>query len=129
MRLKVIVPTAVIVDAPAQKIIAEALDGSFCLLPRHIDCVAALTAGILTYVDASGQEQYLAVDEGALVKCGDEVRVAAGHAARGTDLGDLQRRVEREFRTLDARERQARAALARLEAGLMRGLRHVEAGR
>lgn len=122
MRLKVFVPTAVLVDAAARKITAEAANGCFCLLPRHIDFVSALVPGILSFVDETGQEQFLAIDTGILVKCGDEVRVAVGNAMRGAVLEGLQQVVEAEFRALDDRERLARTALARLEANLVRGM-------
>jgi F-type H+-transporting ATPase subunit epsilon len=122
MKLKLCLPTMVLVDAPTRKISALMGDGSRCLLPRHIDFVAALEPGILSFVDEAGQEQFLACDEGVLLKCGDEVRVVTGHAVRGTALEQLQQVVESEFRALDERERQARTALARLEANLLRGM-------
>ena len=122
MRLKVFVPTAVRVDAEVRKINAEAENGNFCLLPRHIDFVAALVPGIISFVDQNEQEQFLAVDEGILVKCSDEVRVVVGNAIRGAALEDLQQVIEDEFRTLDEHERLARTALMRLEANLMRSM-------
>jgi F-type H+-transporting ATPase subunit epsilon len=122
MRLTVFMPTAVLVDTAARKITALAANGSFCLLPRHIDFVIALVPGILSFVDETGQEQFLAIDEGILVKCGDDVRVAVGRAVRGAALETLQQVVETEFQTLDDRERLARTALARLEANLVRGM-------
>lgn len=56
--------------------VAEAENGSFGLLPRHIDVVTALVPGILAYVDGNGRQHLVGIDEGILVKCGDEVRVA-----------------------------------------------------
>lgn len=122
MRLNVFLPTEILVDAEATKINAEGTHGSFCLLPRHIDVVAALVPGLVMFIDQHGQEQLLAVDEGILVKCGDEVRIATGRAVRGTDLTQLQHVIEAEFEALDEHERIARSALARLEANLVRGL-------
>ena len=49
MHLKVLVPTEVFVDTKTTKIVAEAENGSFCLLPHHIDFVAALVPGIVVY--------------------------------------------------------------------------------
>ncbi len=67
MRLKVLLPTEVLVDQLVTKVIAEAENGSFCLLPRHIDFVAALAPGILSFEVESGQEGFVAVDQGILV--------------------------------------------------------------
>jgi F-type H+-transporting ATPase subunit epsilon len=129
LRLKVILPTETLVDEPASKVIAEAQDGAFCLLPRHVDFAAALVPGILIFVNADGAERLLAVDEGTLVKAGDEVRVSIFNAVAGADLGQLRQTVDETFLSLDKHEREARSALARLEAGTLRGFVELEENR
>ena len=120
MRLKVLLPTEVLVDQAVTKVIAEAQNGFFCLLPRHIDFVAALVPGLLSFVTAEGREEFVAVDEGVLVKCGPEVLVSTQDAVWGHDLGSLRQAVEERFQVLDEREQEARSALARLEADFVR---------
>lgn len=120
MNFKVLLPTRVLIDEPVAKIVAEAQDGSFCLLPRHIDLVAALVPGVLVFVDRDGNERYLGIDEGTLVKHGDQVRISTRNAVSGDDLRSLRRLVQERFLELDDRERSARSALARLEAGVVR---------
>jgi F-type H+-transporting ATPase subunit epsilon len=120
MNLKVLLPTRVLVDEPARKVVAEGEEGSFALLPRHIDFVSALQPGLLAYVDAEGQERFLAIDEGILVKSGPQVLVSTRHAVRGADLGELRRTVAKQYRLFDEHERSVRASMARLEADLMR---------
>lgn len=120
MRLKVVVPTEVVIDAEVTKVMAEAENGAFCLLPRHIDFVTTLAPGLLSFVASSGREAFLAVAEGTLVKCGAEVLVSTRQAVRGPDLGQLRRMVAEQFRTLDEREAMARAILAKLEADTLR---------
>lgn len=78
------------------------------------------------YTTPAGEERYPAVDEGALVKCGPEVRVSVRRAVVGTDLDGLRNTVEQEFKRLDEHERSARSALARLEASVVR--RFIELG-
>ena len=102
------------------KVIAEAENGSFCLLPRHIDMVAALAPGILSYTTHDGREEFLGTDEGILVKNGPEVLVSVRDAVRGPDLGLLKQTISARFHSLDERERRARSALARLEADFVR---------
>jgi F-type H+-transporting ATPase subunit epsilon len=114
------VPADSLVDTRVTKVVAEAADGAFCILPRHADWVAALVPGILLYTDANGAEHLCAVDTGILVKAGDAVRVACFNAVPGTDLDSLRRTVDDTFRTLDEHERETRGALARLEAGTLR---------
>ena len=62
MRLQVMLPTEILVDENVIKVIAEAENGSFCLLPRHIDFVAALVSGILSSYTLDGVEHLAAVD-------------------------------------------------------------------
>lgn len=120
MNLKVLMPNEVFLDREVTKVTAEAENGHFCLLPRHVDFVAALVPGLLTYEDDEGREHFLAIDEGALVKCGPEVLVSTRSAACSGDLGQLRHIVEEQFEVLDERERLAQSAAARLEAGLVR---------
>ena len=62
MKLKILIPTKVLIDREVTKVIAEAENGHFCLLPHHIDFVAALVPGILSFTRATGEEIFVAVD-------------------------------------------------------------------
>jgi F-type H+-transporting ATPase subunit epsilon len=121
MNLKILLPAGVLLNEEVNKVTAEAVNGSFCLLPRHIDCVAALAPGILSFVSVEGKEEFLAVDEGILVKAGPEVLVSSTRAVRGAELGKLKETVERVFRHVDDQEKSARSTMAKLEADLVRG--------
>ena len=69
MGLKVLLPFQIFVEkTDVIRIVAETPQGSYGLLPNRLDCVAALTPGILTYETESDGEVFLAVDEGVLVK-------------------------------------------------------------
>lgn len=126
MKLKVLLPTEVLVHEEVDKVIAEAENGYFCLLPHHIDFVAALVPGILIFRSKEGREKYIAVDEGTLAKCGAEVLVSTRNAVQGEDLETLKYTVDKEFCVLDDREKMTRSAIARLEADLVR--RFIELG-
>ncbi len=115
MDLKVLLPTQVLVDEEVRQVTAVAQNGSFSLLPRHIDYVTALVPSILTFVDASGEEAFLAIDEGILVKVGPSVLVSTRSGVRSPDLGHLEETIRSQFKRLDERERQTRVALARIE--------------
>lgn len=120
MNLRILLPTRILVDRPVTKVIAEAENGSFCLLPRHVDMVAALAPGLLSYTTEQGKEEFAATDEGVLVKHGSEILVSVRDAVRGADLGLLRLMIRESFEALDDRERRARGALARLEADFVR---------
>jgi F-type H+-transporting ATPase subunit epsilon len=120
MRLKLLLPSEILLDQEVVKVTAEAEDGFFSLLPRHVDFVSALVPGLLAYETADNEEHFVAIDEGLLVKVGDEVLVSTRNAAKGADLGQLERQVREQFQSLDERERSARSAMARIEADFVR---------
>lgn len=126
MKLKVWVPSDLCLDEEVTKIKAEAENGWFCLLPRHVDFVTVLVPGVLSFESPGKPEQYLAIDRGVLVKCGPVVSVSTRTAVRGADLGVLQETVARQFRALDEIEKSARELEANLEAVLVRGLIQME---
>jgi F-type H+-transporting ATPase subunit epsilon len=121
MNLKVLLPFQIFAEKTGvSRIVAESHEGSFGLLPHRLDCVAALAPGILIYETKKEGEAYVAVDEGVLVKTGADVLVSVRNAIAGTDLGQLREAVQREFLTLDERERSVRSVLAKMEGDLMR---------
>ncbi|MEQ8962905.1 MAG: F0F1 ATP synthase subunit epsilon [Coleofasciculus sp. C2-GNP5-27] len=125
MNLKILLPTEILLDQEVTKVSAEAENGSFTLLPNHIDCVTAIVPGILFFESESTPEVFIAVDEGVLVKCGADVRVSTGRAIRSDDLDSLQQTVEEEFSRLDERERITAGAIAKLEASFARGVYEI----
>jgi F-type H+-transporting ATPase subunit epsilon len=123
MNLKVLLPFQIFAEKiGVSRIVAETYEGSFGILPHRLDCVAALAPGILIYQTETEGEVYVAVDEGILVKTGQDVLVSVRHAIGGTDLRQLHTLVEREFLTLDANEQSVRLATAKLEAGFLQRL-------
>lgn len=129
MTLKILLPFRIFtVQKSVARLVAETREGSFGLLPQRLDCVAALEPGILTYETDTEDEQYIAIDEGVLVKSGPDVMVSVRNAIAGTDLLKLRETVEREFLTLDEQEQSLRSVMVKLESSFMRRLadfRHV----
>ena len=128
MKLRIALPSGLLYDGEVRKVSAEAANGSFTLLPRHIDFVTALVPGIL-FFDKAGEEReevFFAVDQGILVKCGPEVLVSTRNAVRSADLESLYNTVHKHFEVLDEQEERARSALIQLEADFVR--RYLEIG-
>lgn len=123
MNLKVLLPFEVFTDKTGVlRIVAETHAGAFGLLPRRLDCVAAIVPGILVFETEADGETCIAVDEGVLVKSGTDVLVSVRNAVGGTDLGKLREAVEQQFLNLDEQEKSVRSILAKLERGLVRRL-------
>ncbi len=129
MNLKVLLPFEIFADkTEVLRIVAETREGSFGILPHRLDCVAALAPGILTYETKQDGTVYLAVDEGVLVKAGQDVLVSVRHAIGGTDLSQLHEAVKREFLMLDEAEQRLRTAMSKIAGGFLRRVAEFERG-
>lgn len=122
MTLKILLPTEVFLETKASKIVAEAENGFFGLLPRHVDFVSALVPGIFSYWDKDENEILMAIDRGLLVKYGQNVLVSTRNAVSGDDLDELQSLIDETFDKLDDHDRNARSVVARMEADFVRRL-------
>jgi F-type H+-transporting ATPase subunit epsilon len=130
MNLKILLPNRIFAEkADVLRIVAETREGSFGLLPHRLDCAAAIAPGILSYETRDDGTVYVAVDEGVLVKAGDEVLVSVRHAIGGTDLGQLHDAVKRQFLAIDEQERSVRAAVEKMEGSLVSRVAEFQNGR
>jgi F-type H+-transporting ATPase subunit epsilon len=125
MRLRVLLPREILLEREVTKITAEAPNGEFCLLPRHIDFVSALVPGVMSFFGDEG-EVFLAIDGGILVKKGADVTVSSPRAVIGRRLDELEGVVVSEFVKIDESERKSRSVLAKLEADIVRNFIEME---
>lgn len=121
MHLKVYSPTGIILETPVTQVDFESIDGFYTLLPRHVDMVSALKPSILSY-KASGKQGYIACNQGVLVKKGENVSVSTKLAITGTDLKQLQKTIEIDFKEMEQQRKEINLTMARLEIGLTKGL-------
>jgi F-type H+-transporting ATPase subunit epsilon len=129
MHLKVLLPFGMFAEKiGVERIVARTREGACGLLPRRLDCVAALVPGILLFQCEAQPEQYVAVDQGVLVKSGQEVLISVRRAVSGTDLAQLHTAVAREFLALDAQEKSLRASLLKIESGFISRLAALHRG-
>ncbi len=121
MHMKILLPFGVFAEKTGVKrLIAETKGGALGLLPNRLDCVAVLVPGILTFETGQEGEQYVAVDEGVLIKAGDEVLISVRNAIGGVDLAELHDAVDKEFLSTNEAERHLRATLTKLEVDIVR---------
>ena len=123
MNLKILLPFQIFADLrDVSNVVAETTAGSVGFMPHRLDCVAALVPGILYYQSAADGDVYLGVDEGVLVKTGQDLLVSVRNALAGADLGRLRQAVDKDFLRLDAQEKEQRASAAKMEGQLARQL-------
>lgn len=120
MKLHVMTPAEIYEADGLEKITADGDNGYFTLLPHHIDCAAALVPGILSYAAEGGEVQYMAVDEGTLVKKGSDVFISCASAVSGGGPGTLRQAVRERAENADDYEKKSRAVIAKLEAEFLK---------
>ena len=73
MNLTILLPEKTYWQGRVKRVVGEAIDGSFCLLPAHIDFVTIMIPGIFYTITEEDHDVYLAINEGVLLKTGREV--------------------------------------------------------
>ncbi|MDR3614383.1 MAG: F0F1 ATP synthase subunit epsilon [Candidatus Obscuribacterales bacterium] len=121
MTLKVLIPAGVFAQIEnVAKVTLNTRDcGNICLLPHRLDCIAALSAGLLTYTEDGKSNTYLAIDDGVMVKTGLNVLVSVRNAFRGDDLKTLHKLIEQQFIDLSQEEQKYRLTSKKLESNLL----------
>ncbi|WP_051309879.1 hypothetical protein [Desulfogranum japonicum] len=119
IRLNIMLPTAIFIEIQVLQVRAESDTGEFCLKPRHIDYVTSLVPGILTYRNLQGEDNFVAIDGGVLVKVRGKVEIATRNAVAG-ELGELVDIVQQMQQEYDDREKASRSAAAKLEIGFLK---------
>lgn len=126
MRLKILLPYEIFADVKSVKrIVIETTAGSHGILPRRLDCIAALEAGILLYETEDEGEKYVAINEGILIKTSNEVMISVRNAIGDAPLGELKKIVREEMIALGELEVDARTVMAKLETGFLQNLQKL----
>ncbi|HEA22039.1 hypothetical protein LCGC14_0651870 [marine sediment metagenome] len=116
MDLKILLPYKIFLEVhQVRSVVVETSIGSYGLLPQRLDCVAALVPSILTYTTENDIVNYVAVDEGVMVKAGTQVLVSVRNAFGGADLGKLGELIKNRFNAKVEKEREAKTVIAKLE--------------
>lgn len=114
-------------ETAVSRVVVNTEAGSYGFLPARLDCVTALQSGLVIY-ESSGEEHYVAIDQGILVKMGDRISIAVRNAISGTSLGELHLKVKDVFRNIDEEERQVRNVMANLESGFIKNFEQLTRG-
>lgn len=128
MRLTLLTPARLLVEATVVGVRAWDETGSFQLLPGHEPFLTVLTPSILRWTLPDGSTRLAAVQGGVLRAERDAVHVLTPQTVLGAPGGDalaLQAAITQQLATQQAQERRARAVVARFEAEALRELAAV----
>ena len=127
MDLKILLPEKTYWQGKVKKIVGEAINGFFCLLPHHVDFLTIMNPGIFFAQTEKDEDVYIAINEGILIKFNYTVTLSTRGAVKGNNLGDLKKEIEENFAKINEQEKGARNALQKLEADFVRRFLDLEA--
>ncbi len=120
MKLRIVTPLSVVVDAEIDSLRAEDASGGFGILPGHAAFLTTLTVSIVSWRRAK-QESFCAVRGGVLtVTSGTTVAIATREAVAGDDLATLDRDVLARFQSDVDAERIDRVETVQLQLNAIR---------
>ena len=131
MRLRIVTPLSVAVDAPdVAALRAEDDSGGFGILTGHADFLTCLTISVVRWRGRDGAEHFCAVRRGVLrVSRGSEISIATREAVPGDDLATLDQTVLARFRADIETERVEHVETTKLQLNAIRQImRHLRPG-
>jgi F-type H+-transporting ATPase subunit epsilon len=129
MTLDIILPYQQFMHHPdVTGIIADTDRGSMGLLPHRLDCVATISPGIIVIRIESGNEIWVAVDNGFLLKTGTTVTISVRNAFSGPDPVNLKRIVKEEFSVISDIDKKVKTIMLKLENNFIRSIMELHHG-
>lgn len=119
MKLKIGTPYFSMNYENVSKVKAEGMEGNFTILPKHMDYVSVLIPCIVKF-EINGEELSVAVDEGLLIKRGDEVKIAVREMIEPKADETMKSAIHRYYDELEENERKGREIMAKLEGEIIR---------
>lgn len=119
-------PMGTVLEVNIKKVTFETLKGFYTLLPKHVDFVSAIKAGIVRYEDENNQEKFIASHSGIIVKKGSKVTMSVQDAILSNSLEELNNDIIEEFKKSEERRKELNTAMARLEVGILRGFSQLK---
>lgn len=129
MKLRVTVPTRLVLDREVTYVQAEDPSGRFGILPGHEPYLTTLVPSILVYRYRAGggeREAYLAVRQGVLRVTKEEIQVAVREAHASDNLASLQEEVRSAREGRDVRSYRSTRSLYQMQLAAWRRLMEYE---
>lgn len=99
----------------------KAKEGGFVMLPNHIDYVSSFDSTIISCVDTDNKEVFIAVNEGIITKCGEEVKVSTYSSIIGDSMEDIKIKIKEKMNESNS-EKELNKSLKNVEYIMMNDL-------
>lgn len=76
LNLRIYTPEKLAIDEVIKKISLNGREGSYTILPNHIDYLSSFSNSMVNFVKDNDEKIYLKLSQGILVKCGREIQIS-----------------------------------------------------
>ena len=126
LRLRIAVPSHMVIDEEVAGLTARDQTGEFGIEPGFEPFYTCLAIGILAYRRLDGSERFVAIRRGVLTVEQNVVDVVTRDAVARDSLENLEREVMAEFLEVDEEEKKSDTALKKMQLAAMRQLVQYE---
>ena len=90
LNLRVYTPEKLFLEKEIVKITLNGKEGSFSILPKHVDYISSFNDCIMCYTDIFKRVNFLATNQGIITKVGRNVEISTFHVVVGNSLAELK---------------------------------------
>lgn len=88
--LKVYTPNKLIISEIITKLRVDGKEGSFTILPAHIDYITSFDNSIISFINIENKQLFLATNQGILTKVGKNVQISVFNIEMSNTLDELK---------------------------------------
>lgn len=93
LNLRVYTPEKLFLEKEILKITLNGKEGSFSILPKHVDYISSFDDCIMCYTDTSNKTSFLATNQGIITKIGRNIEISTFHVIVGNSLMELKNNI------------------------------------
>lgn len=90
LNLRIYTPEKLFLESEILKITLSGKEGSFSILPKHVDYISSFDDCIMCYVDNTGNTNFLATNQGIITKIGRNIEISTFHIITGKSLKEIK---------------------------------------
>jgi F0F1-type ATP synthase epsilon subunit len=122
MILKVYTPEALMLEEEILSITLKEESGQVTLKPSHLDYISSFNEIVVNFVNAKNESKIILAGEGIFLKCGNEVKLSVCSLEIGTDLNELQKRLEERIKVEKETEKEIEVTLKNIEFYILKSI-------
>ena len=93
LNLRIYTPEKLFLEKEIIKITLNGKEGSFSILPKHVDYISSFSDCVMCYTDIFRNVNFLATNQGIITKVGRNIEISTFHVIVGNSLIELKNNI------------------------------------